>query len=74
MHHDASSFTLLTTLSSKEDYEGGGTYFPEHKICVKGEQGNMTIHPGNLTHKHGGRPITSGERYIIVSFCRIPYG
>jgi hypothetical protein len=73
LHHDASSFTLLTTLSSKEDYEGGGTYFTEHNCLIKGNQGDMTIHPGNLTHKHGARPIISGERYVIVSFCKIKY-
>jgi hypothetical protein len=25
-------------------------------------------HPGQITHKHGGRPVTEGTRYILVSF------
>ena len=74
LHHDASAFTILTTLSDLEDYEGGGTFFSEHNVHVKSPAGHVTIHPGNLTHKHGARPITSGERYVIVSFCRIHYG
>ena len=73
LHHDASAFTILTTLSELDDYEGGCTFFPEHETLVKSPAGHVSIHPGNLTHKHGARPITSGERYVIVSFCRISY-
>jgi len=73
LHHDASTFTSLVTLSAPTDYVGGGTFFPEHKTLLKGKQGEVALHPGALTHKHGGRPITSGERYLIVSFCRIDY-
>ena len=29
-------------------------------------------HPGMITHKHGGRPVDSGTRYILVSFTQNP--
>ena len=52
------------------DFEGGGTYFPQHDKLIKESKGNLVMHPGKMTHWHGVRPITSGERYVIVSFCK----
>lgn len=68
LHHDSSEFTILTALN--DSYEGGGTWFHNQRLLVKNATGGMTFHPGSITHLHGGRPITSGVRYIIVSFCR----
>jgi predicted 2-oxoglutarate/Fe(II)-dependent dioxygenase YbiX len=68
LHHDFSEFTCLTTLN--EEYEGGGTWFYNQKTLVKNKTGEMVFHPGTITHLHGGRPVTGGVRYIIVSFCR----
>ena len=68
LHHDSSEFTILTALN--DDFEGGGTWFHNQKLLVKNKTGGSTFHPGSITHLHGGRPITSGVRYIIVSFCR----
>ena len=65
-HHDHSLITSLVTLNN--EFEGGGTMFKRQKLCVKGEVGAVSLHPGNITHKHGARPITSGLRYVIVSF------
>ncbi len=73
MHHDHSSFTFCTTLSDESDYVGGGTWFPKHNLVLKGKQGEVTIHPGMFTHRHGVKPIISGERYAIVSFCKINF-
>ena len=30
----------------------------------------MTLHPGNITHKHGARPTTKGTRYVVVRFIK----
>lgn len=68
LHHDSSEFTILTALN--DSYEGGGTWFHNQRLLVKNPTGGMTFHPGSITHLHGGRPITSGIRYIVVSFCR----
>ena len=70
LHHDHSNITALVTLSNFEEYEGGGTYFSHQKQLVKEKQGYVSIHPGNITHKHGARATTKGTRYIIVSFMK----
>ena len=70
LHHDASSITTLVNLNPGE-FEGGGTYFPKYKCNVNPKEfGVMTLHPGNITHKHGARPVTKGTRYVVVSFIK----
>ena len=70
LHHDYSNLTTLVNLNPGE-FEGGGTYFPKYKTLSNPKQiGTMTLHPGNITHKHGARPVTSGTRYVIVSFLK----
>lgn len=70
LHHDWSQITTVVTLN--EDFTGGGTYFAKQKTRLQGKKGEVSIHPGQTTHRHGGLPVLSGQRYIIVSFCRIP--
>ena len=43
------------------------------KLVLKADQGVVAVHPGMFTHKHGVRPIVSGERYAMVSFCRLNF-
>ena len=70
LHHDHSSFTTLVNLNSGE-FKGGGTYFPKYKCLVNPKEiGMCTLHPGNITHKHGARPVTEGTRYVVVSFIK----
>ena len=45
--------------------------FSEDKLFIKEDKRNIVIHPGIMTHRHGVRPIISGERYAIVSFCNL---
>jgi len=71
LHHDNSHITALVNLSEKDiDYEGGGTWFWRQKYLSRPPQGYISVHPGNITHKHGARPVLSGKRYIIVSFMK----
>ena len=70
IHHDASNITCLVQLSDLDEYEGGGTWFRRQKELLKNPIGYVTIHPGNITHKHGARAVTEGSRYIIVSFMK----
>jgi glycosyltransferase involved in cell wall biosynthesis/GR25 family glycosyltransferase involved in LPS biosynthesis len=71
LHHDNSHITALVNLSEKdEDYTGGGTWFWRQKKLSRPPQGYISVHPGNITHKHGARPVLSGKRYIIVSFMK----
>ena len=70
LHHDYSNITTLVNLNAGE-FKGGGTYFPKYKTLVNPQEiGVMTLHPGNITHKHGARPVTEGTRYVVVSFIK----
>lgn len=68
IHHDRADVTCLVQLSELDEYDGGGTWFRRQKKLVKNDIGYATLHPGNITHKHGARAVTKGTRYIIVSF------
>mgnify|MGYP001192525288 FL=1 len=70
LHHDSGLISCVLTLN--RDFEGGGTWFWRQKKVHKGNVGEISIHPAKITHRHGGRPISKGERYIIVSFCSKP--
>jgi len=75
LHHDYSKLTFLANLNQRgRDFEGSGTYFRRQKILVQNDIGEVVMHPGNITHKHGARPTTSGTRYVIVSFCNTKDG
>jgi len=67
LHHDNAVISSVLTLN--KDYTGGGTYFYNQKQTHVGDVGHIAIHPGQVTHRHGGRPVHSGKRYILVSFC-----
>jgi hypothetical protein len=68
LHHDHSNITTLVNLNPGE-FKGGGTFFNKTKVVVNPKEiGVMTLHPGNITHKHGARPVTEGTRYVVVSF------
>lgn len=70
LHHDNAVISSVLTLN--DEYTGGGTYFHNQNKTHKGEVGHITIHPGQVTHRHGGAPVHSGQRYILVSFCNKP--
>jgi len=66
IHHDNSYFTYNVALN--ENFVGGGTYFEKHDITITAPAGYGLLAPGLVTHKHGARPISKGERYMMVSF------
>ena len=69
VHHDYSSYTIGVRLN--DEFEGGGTFFPKYQInAMPKRNGNAFMHPGMITHRHGGRPVYSGTRYINVSFIK----
>lgn len=68
-HHDSSAYSINIALNTPEvDFTGGGTRFIKQDTAVQGKKGWAIIHPGRLTHYHEGLPITSGKRFIFVSF------
>ena len=66
-HHDSSTYTINICLN--KDFEGGGCHFIKDDLkIINKDIGTMILHPGKLTHYHSGLPITSGKRFILVSF------
>jgi predicted 2-oxoglutarate/Fe(II)-dependent dioxygenase YbiX len=53
-----------------DDFEGGGTRFPALDYGVTPERGKAILFPSG--YRHGGDPVTSGEKYIIVSWVTGP--
>lgn len=71
LHHDQSLITLNVRLN--DEFKGGGTYIPRYKLTTQPrKKGNVIAHPGMITHKHGGRPVEEGTRYILVTFTQNP--
>ena len=67
LHHDSGSISCVLALN--DDFKGGGTYFWRQKKLHNGHVGHISVHPSVITHRHGGRPVEEGQRFIIVSFC-----
>ncbi|XP_023948585.1 procollagen-lysine,2-oxoglutarate 5-dioxygenase isoform X1 [Bicyclus anynana] len=69
-HHDSSTYTINLALNTpKIDYEGGGCHFLRYNCSVRDTKpGWLLMHPGRLTHFHEGLRVTSGTRYIMISF------
>ena len=70
-HHDASTYTVNIALNRGGgiDYEGGGCRFIRQGLdLVNQDRGMCCIHPGRLTAYHEGLAVSSGTRYILVSF------
>lgn len=66
-HNDASHVTTTVLLNS--NFTGGGVRFTRYNCSLTvREPGTLLMHPGRVTHNHLAFPITSGERYVLVSF------
>ncbi len=65
-HHDDSACASIVSLNN--NYEGGGTWFDRQKTVVEPKTGWCTLHPSKLTHRHAGRRVTKGTRYILITF------
>ena len=70
LHRDGKLITANIALNDINDYEGGGTYIEGlHYFMdnpIKLERGHVLLHPGDV--RHGGAPITKGQRYVLVCF------
>lgn len=69
LHRDGSvlSFNILLNLSS--EFTGGGTYFDTTQRTIHVNQGDALVHSGKVIH--GGSPILTGIRLILVGFLDI---
>lgn len=66
VHTDQGHFSITLSLNDPIQYNGGGTIFPEHEFIVRPKCGDFVAFRSCLAH--GGVPITSGVRYIVVAF------
>lgn len=55
-----------------DEYSGGEIYYPNLGIEVKPTAGTLVIHPSDVRHTHGVRPVTLGERYTLTMFAKDP--
>ncbi len=70
LHRDQSTHSFTIALNSTSEYDGGGTYIAALKrAVVVGKGGALSFKGGQLLH--GGDPVVSGRRYIIVAFCYV---
>lgn len=64
-HHDASLISGIVKLNN--DYEGGETTFHRQGFTNKDIPiGNILVWPGQVTHGHEGKTVTSGTKYSLV--------
>ena len=57
-------YTLICYLN--DDFTGGGTRFPALGYAVTPSSGKAILFPAH--YQHCGEPVTSGEKYILVSW------
>ena len=69
IHRDTSVLNFIVTLNNTEEFEGGGTIYPEFNKTFKPNKGQVFLSSGKL--KHGGAEITKGKRYILIGFMDI---
>ena len=69
VHRDGALMTFSLLLNDPADFQGGGTYFEECGRVYRPAQGVAVIHSGKV--RHGGFPISSGKRYVLVGFCLV---
>lgn len=65
-HRDGAVVSFNVALNAKSEYEGGGTWFKGLDGALPIECGHVCCHASGI--QHGGHPITSGVRYILVAF------
>jgi len=70
LHRDQSTHSFTIALNSLSDYDGGGTYIASIKRAVRPSKGGALSFRGDEL-LHGGDPVVSGRRYIIVAFCYV---
>lgn len=61
-------YTVLCYLN--DDFEGGNTQFPSFNRSVTPRCGKAVLFPSG--YLHGGEPVTSGQKYVLVSWITGP--
>lgn len=62
---------LSVLIYLNEDYEGGELVFPELHIRIRPKRGMLVAFPSTHHYLHGVEPVTSGERFAIVTWMTV---
>ena len=64
-------FSFNVALNDWDEYEGGGTSFRAlgGEGAIRSPKGHLMAHSSALMH--GGHPLVSGTRYILVCFVTV---
>ncbi|KAI9228660.1 MAG: hypothetical protein DHS80DRAFT_30578 [Piptocephalis tieghemiana] len=66
IHTDGCLFSFNILLNSLDDFEGGGTYFPDLDRHIQLAPGHALIHDARI--RHAGLAVTRGTRIILAGF------
>lgn len=68
IHVDESTHSFVLTLNDHENFTGGGTYFCDWDCLVSPTKPGVLVSFRGDSLRHGGNPVTRGERYILAGF------
>lgn len=54
-----------------DDCSGGELFFPALDLVIEPEAGTLVCFPSDHNYIHGVRPVTSGQRYTVVTWMRV---
>ena len=72
-YHVDANWNLYRVLSgliylNPTEYEGGETHFDQFDLSINPEEPSIVLFPSNYIYKHAAMPVTSGVKYIIVTW------
>lgn len=79
-YHIDADWTLYRVVSAliylnPHEYEGGETHFNLMNFSVKPEKPSIVLFPSNYAYSHAAMPVTSGTKYIFVTWTNdLPQG
>lgn len=70
-HHDsfpATKRAVSVLIYLNDDYEGGEIEFVNFDLKIKPKAGTLILFPSNYPYKHIAHPVTSGTKYVVVTW------
>lgn len=54
-----------------DDFQGGELAFPDFELTLRPQAGTLVCFPADHNYIHGVQPVSSGERYTLVTWMRV---
>jgi hypothetical protein len=70
-HYDGgtdSKRSISVLIYLNDNYEGGEIEFPNFNLKIKPKAGTLILFPSNYAYGHIAHPVTSGTKYVIVTW------